>query len=472
MNYRSQLNRFLKRRISVEVWGRGTILGTLASIHDDHLRLKDTIIVSEHETHAWLERSQYSLEESPIGPRYAETIVRKESIQHVSCTDEDLQVNLLDDAQQQENSAAQPQVTNRIFSDDRNQLGQRANKLDLSESATQDSQAGPLKVQVDRIQIQLGPRLLELADCRQPQNLMSNLAKVRKEIAKEMGVILPRVRVVDSFELETDHSYRVRVNGRAVGGGELFLDKLLMIIPANASLLSEGVDGVEPAYGLPAKWIDPSERNQLEMLGGIVVTPLMALTTHFSQCVRNQLHELLDYIDVCELFENLLEERGTNLSELIPKRLSVNLLHRLLKSLLEEGVSIGCLLRIVENAACHSARLQNYDQLLQQLRIELGSDICAPLVSKDGRLEIVRMPEVIEEDCCQALATGKHWTPLEGLSEFQDSLAAFKDAKVIVVRRPETRRMIFEQLTRLEESLVVIAEAEIPRSVKLVELVR
>jgi flagellar biosynthesis protein FlhA len=384
MDYRSQLARFLDRRVCVEVWGRSTVWGTLVSIDEDHLRLVDTIILGELEGQGWFEQMQYAQRDSVAGPRNAETIFRFDVVLHVTCTDDDL-----------------PEP--------------------IEAPANKPASEPPVTVSTNRLEIEIGCNLLPLAQRNHGVDFLSYVGRVRKELADEMGVIIPKVRIKDRLTLQ-ESSYRIRINGHTADCGTLQADSL---------------QGKE--------WSEP----------------VRILLTHFVNVVRRRLPELLGYQDVLGLVRDLRGDHGNAIDALIPGQVSVSLLQRILQSLLEEQVSIRHLMTIIESVAYHSLQNSDHDQLLQRLRVDIGRDICAPFLNEEGQLRCIRLDESIEENFSQQTPQVQQAL----LLAFVRSIQPVQDRVAILVRRTETRRAIFASLSGHKDHLAIIATAEIPHNI-------
>jgi flagellar biosynthesis component FlhA/small nuclear ribonucleoprotein (snRNP)-like protein len=454
MDYHSQLKRFLNRRVCVELWGRSTVWGTLSSVDDDHLRLLDTIIVGESEGQGWFERMQYGEADSHGGPRNAETIIRIEVVMHVTCADDDLP-----DPPPDTQAFGEPIEGAAADGESQHEIGNEFEDFFEQERA--------LSLRSEPITVELGFGLIRLAVAGQGGDLLDRIHRIRVEIAQDTGVIIPRVRVKDCRQLK--HSeFCVRVFGHTVATGELFVDRLLAT-NLNASVnLIDGVDVTGPLAGLPAKWIEPDQQGHVRSLGGCVLEPSEVLATRISSCVRERLNDLLGYQDVIRLIDGLKRDHADAIAELVPHQVSVLQLHRLLKSLLEERVSIRNLIRILESVAYHSSQASDYGQWLQRVRVDIGTDICAPLLDDDGSLKVLRIDANIEESLAGQDERNANLVEERYLSDFAFSLPTVDDVTVILVRRGEVRRTLFEAISAHRPHITVIAENEVPLGVDLV----
>ncbi len=463
MDYHSQLKRFLHRRVCVDLWGRSTVWGTLASIADDHLRLVDTIIVGELEGQGWFERMNYGQDDSVSGPRNAETIVRIEVVLHITYADDDLPEPPMEDRADSNTVDGDSGSTNRIQASPSELIAGMAELQHAvcngPENSSEQEQA--ITVRADRLEIELGIGLIQLVSPTRGGELLERIDRIRKQIAAEMGVILPPVRVKDCLALDSS-IYRVRVNGHIVASGELMADRLLAMNLNDSTNSIEGIDAIEPAYGLPARWIEPKLQEELFRKGGSVADPATVLATHLAHAVRDRLHELISYQDVWQLVDDLRAGNGNALTDLVPSPVSLSILHRLLMSLLEERVSIRQLMTIIESVAYHASQTTDHAQLLQRLRVDIGREICAPLVGDDGQLHVIKLDETIEQTIHLLFVARENLTQHQVLLALAQSVSLAPHNAAILVHRAELRRSIFTALSRQGQYVTVFAEVEVP----------
>lgn len=456
MNYHSQLKRFVNRRVCVELWGHNTVWGTLASVGDDHLRLLDTVVVGESEGQGWFERMQYGEMDSHGGPRSAETIVRIEIVRHVTCADDDLPEPVSEsalDAGAIEGGSADSDV------ESQNEI--------KNESDESYKQTHAISLRNDRITLELGFGLIRLAVVAHGGDLLERIHRMRVQIAEDTGVIIPGIRIKDCRSLK-DCGYRIRVCGHIVATGELLVDRLLA---TDLNVSYEAIDGIEAtdcSRGLPAKWVEPDQRDRVLVAGGFVTEPPDVLVKHLACCAKQRLHELLGYQDVTQIVNGLNQDYANAIDELIPHQVSILQLHRLLKSLLEERVSIRNLMTIIESIAYHSSQTSEYEQWLQRLRVDIGRDICAPFLNDNGSLRIVRLDESIEESFSSPDVGHTAFVEKRRLSDFVRSLPTDNGVTAILVRRGEIRRTLFDAISLQQRFITVIAESEVPFGVDLI----
>lgn len=471
MNYRSELKRFLNQRVCVQLWGRNSVWGKLASVHDDHICLLDTIVVEEMENDDWFERMQYSDEDAGHSRRNAETIIRLDVVLHVTLAEKDDQFP--DDSSEPNSptnyfegedqcSKATPKSTQTIVS--------RLLEIQQTTHASAeefDQEKPPLSIVANRLEIDLGIGLIPLAEPKRHPNLLDDIGRVRRQIADGKGVIIPKTRVRDCLTLQDANSYQFRIHGHIVSSGTLMIDHVLALDFDDSKTSIEGVDTIEPAYDLPAKWLPASQKEQLTLQGFTVVDPATVLVTHFDACVRQHLHHLISYQDVCSLLESLKEEHGDAIVDLLPNSLSIHALHRLLKSLLEEKISIRNLMPIIESTAYHLNQTGDRAELLQRVRVDIGTDICTPLVGEEGRLNVFQLEESVEKELAEQLTNNDPLKQQADIVSILEKHQAESGRGILLVRLPAIRRAVFEFAFRSGLNLAVLAEPEVPLNIKV-----
>jgi len=247
----------------------------------------------------------------------------------------------------------------------------------------------------------------------------------------------------------------------------LLLDRLLATNLNATSSQVEGTDAIEPLCRGQAKWIEHKYREMVEMQGSTVIEPECILATHLAKCVRDSLHKLFGYQDVLRLLDNLRIEQAETIAELVPAQVTVVVLHRLSISLLEEKVSIRCLMRIVESVAYHGAKSTNLSKLLRWVRADIGHEICMPFTDDAGRMRVRMLNETIETTIGDTFVNKKQLSVQKSFLDLVDSLPADTREYALVVRRAEIRRPLFEAIARHGKFIAVISENEVPLGIVL-----
>ncbi|MBC8353836.1 MAG: FHIPEP family type III secretion protein [Planctomycetes bacterium] len=483
MDYYSQLSRFLRRRICIDLAGRCTAWGTLASVASDHLRLVDTVILGDLEGHSWFEQIQYAQDGEGGGLRNPETIVRIDCVLHVTCVDDDIPEPADEGSTSTHDSDP---ISEEPSSDDRSAKGLRkettttstsdslATSLErlstgLKVSNTPSPDSSEVDIVDDRLSVEIGVELVRLADPQRGGELLLRISASRQQIASKTGVVIPKVRIRDNIRLESA-AYRILVNGNVIARGELRIDDYLVLNLDKMALPIDGVDTTDPAFGLNAKWIKPEQRERAELAGGVVCDAASVLTTHFVEAVKNRLHELVSCQDVLDRLEELKRQNPDAIDELVPGKVPIALLHRMLQHLLEERVAIINLMRIIESLAYHVELAANHDQLLQSLRVDIGRDICEPLTDENGQLQAIILDDETECEISRLVAEACDLSNTETLERIVESLQPTFESQVVLVQRPEIRRPLFDAIAHIRRDTFVIASGEVPRDLTVVPL--
>lgn len=317
----------------------------------------------------------------------------------------------------------------------RSQAGEEAAKAAAEAQADAIEPAGPQPVDellvVDALEVEIGYGLIPLVDAKQGGDLLDRITMIRRQIAGELGFVVPPVHVRDSIQLEPNQ-YRVRVKGVPVATSEVDKDSLLAMNPGSALGDLRGLETREPAFGLPAKWIPRSAREDADRQGWTIVEPSAVIATHLTEVIKNHAPELLGRQEVKELLESVKERASAVLEELIPNHLTVGGVQKVLSGLLRERVSIRDLVTILETLADHAQGTRDVQTLVELCRAALGRAICDVHRAPDGTLPTVTF--------------SPHLEALLG-----DSV---QNAGGPVSLRPDDSRQLLERVNQLVESAV------------------
>ncbi len=223
---------------------------------------------------------------------------------------------------------------------------------------------------VDPILLLFGYGLIPLVDPAQGGDLLDRVVMIRRQIALELGAIVPVIRLRDDIKL-SPNQYRILIKGVEVAGGDILFDHYMAMNPGFVEEEIDGIETVEPYLGLPALWISESQRERAEALGYTVVDPPAIIATHLTEVIRGHLHELLSRQDVQTLVNNVREANGVLVEELVPKLMSVGEIQKVLANLLNEGISIRDLVTILETLADYAHMTRDTDMLTEYVRQSL-----------------------------------------------------------------------------------------------------
>jgi flagellar biosynthesis protein FlhA len=321
---------------------------------------------------------------------------------------------------------------------------------------------------VELLGLEVGFELVSMVDAAAGGELLHRVATLRKQLAGELGVIVPPLHIQDDLRLRPG-GYRVLLSGVAIGTGEVHAHRVLAIDPSGMALKAlTGEPTTEPTFGLPAKWIAPSDRLRAEAAGCTVVDAAAVVATHLTELLRRNAHELLGRREVQELLDVAGKHDSKVIEELIPHLMPISTLIHVLRNLLREGVSIRDLRTILEALADHAHAMKNPDDLTEVVRQRLARRITKSAVAADGALR----PLVLDPRAEQILRDGGR-NPA-ALSRLTDEIAArardlaSRDETPLLVVSPDLRRALAGIAARHVPGLVVMSYREVDPNVRLV----
>lgn len=251
-------------------------------------------------------------------------------------------------------------------------------------------------LKVDPMELELGYSLIPLVDKDQGGDLLERITMIRKQIAMELGIIVPYMRIRDNMQLNPNE-YAIKIKNSRVAKGDLMIGNYLAMNPGNVIEEISGIPTVEPAFNLPAIWIGEDQRERAELLGYTVVDPTSVLATHITETIKKYSADILDREVVKELIDNVKTEYEVVVEEVYPKKFDLGELQTVLQNLLLEGVSIRNLSLILEAIADASKLTQNLDTLSEYVRSGIARQICNSLQGYDGKLRVLTLNPNIEE---------------------------------------------------------------------------
>jgi flagellar biosynthesis protein FlhA len=286
---------------------------------------------------------------------------------------------------------------------------QQAAALEREQAAEAEQQRPQPKPEdqllVDPMELELGYGLIRLADPASNGDLLERVTRVRHKIAQELGIILPKVRIRDNVRLD-QRAYQIKIKDVPVAWGEAFPDAWLAIDTGTASGAIPGIQTTEPAFGRPARWIEPAQKERAELLGYNVVEPSAVIVTHLTEVVRSHTDELLSRQQVHELLANLKEHSPKVVDELIPDLLKPAQLHQVLSNLLRERVPIRDLETILETLGEYADRTKDLTILTEYVRHALSRTICQQYRDRQRTLHVITLDPALED----VLAAGFDFT--------------------------------------------------------------
>ncbi|NDY95322.1 flagellar biosynthesis protein FlhA [Wenzhouxiangella limi] len=322
--------------------------------------------------------------------------------------------------------------------------------------------------QTDPVGLEVGYRLVPLVDSRQGGELMARVKGVRKKLSQQLGFLIPPVHIRDNLELPPT-KYRITVFGVPTAEAEIHPDRELAINPGGVSGQLQGIDTTDPAFGMPAVWIEPGSREHAQTLGYTVADSATVIATHMSQIMQKHAHELLGHQDVQQLLDVLAKTSPKLVEELVPKTLPLATVARVLQSLLAEKVPIRNLRTICQALLEHGARTQDPDALLAEVRVALGRQIVQEINGMNEQMPVITLAPELEQMLHDLSQKGGGGALEPGLAErMQTSLQrttreqeARGEAAVLLVP-PSIRGMLARFVRQAVSGLHVLAHNEIP----------
>ena len=331
-------------------------------------------------------------------------------------------------------------------------------------------------LQVDPIELEFGYGIIPLADVNQGGDLLDRVVMIRRQIALELGCVVPMIRLRDNIQLNPNQ-YLIKIKGVPISEGEILFDHYMAMNPGYVEEEITGIPTFEPSFHLPAIWITESQRERAESLGYTVVDPPSIIATHLTEVVRNNIDTLLTRQDVQNLINNVQEANTTLVSELVPKLLGVGEIQKVLQNLLKEGISIRDLVTIFETLADNATTTRDTDVLTEYVRQSLKraisnkyfpSNEMTSVVTLDPKIEQEIMGSVkqTEQGAYKNLAPEKMQDILNSVSDEVEKMEELGKNPIIVTS--PIVRMYFKKITSEQfRDLTVISYNEIASDVEL-----
>ena len=285
-------------------------------------------------------------------------------------------------------------------------LGTKAGEAKIEESAEQEeNEAQEIRkpenvvslLNVDPIELEFGYGIIPLADVNQGGDLLDRVVMIRRQIALELGAVVPIIRLRDNIQLNPNQ-YVIKIKGIQVSEGEILFDHYMAMNPGYVEEEITGIPTFEPSFHLPAIWITESQRERAESLGYTVVDPPSIIATHLTEVIRQHIAELLTRQDVQNLINNIKDNNSTLIDELVPKLMGIGEIQKVLQNLLDEGISIRDLVTILETLADHAAVTRDPDILTEYARQGLKRAISSKYFTVGEVTNVVTVDPAIEQE--------------------------------------------------------------------------
>ena len=254
---------------------------------------------------------------------------------------------------------------------------------------------------VEPIEMEFGYSLIPLVDEASGGKLISRIVIFRRQYAQDMGFVIPSIRLHDGAGLGTNQ-YIIRIRGEEVARGEVLVDYYLALEPANPTSQIDGIEAIEPAYGIPSRWILPENKEMAEIYGYTVITPLTVMLTHLSETIKKHAYELLGRTEVMQLVEHLKKTDPDLVADAIPNIITYAGLEKVLRNLLKEGIPIRDLGLILEAIVDAGPNIRDIDLITEQVRARLSRTISRRFC-ENGQLRVVTLDAEVEKKILAAL---------------------------------------------------------------------
>lgn len=345
------------------------------------------------------------------------------------------------------------------------------NKKQAKEQKAVELQANETHVppEVDTLELQVGYGLVGLVE-EEKGDLVDRIFQLRKEFAKDLGIVVPKVRIKDNLELQPAQ-YSVLIRGVSVGGGELMNGYLLAMDPGTVDTPIEGIETKEPVFGLSALWISEANRERAQIAGYTVVDQSTVIATHLSEIVRKNAAELIGRQELQSLLDNLHKTHPKVIDELIPTLLPLGSVLKVCQSLLKEQVPIRDLLTVLETLANHAPQTKDLDVLTEQVRASLNRIITNRLTLGTQSLEVITIQPKTEEVLIKAYQKTDHGVGLSLDPGFFEKLVTslqktleqtvFSSGIPVLLVHPLIRPILKRLLDRFIPSLTIVSANEV-----------
>lgn len=261
-------------------------------------------------------------------------------------------------------------------------------------------------INVEPIEMEFGYSLIPLVDEESGGRMIDRIVIFRRQYAQEMGLVIPSIRLRDSSYLNTNQ-YMIKIRGEEVAKGEILIDYYLALEPPNVEKEIEGIETIEPAYGIPSKWITPDKREMAEIYGYTVIDPLSVMLTHLSETVKKHAHELLNRQEVVRLVENLKKHSPELVEEAIPAIISYGGFQKILTNLLKEGIPIKDMETIIETIVDSAMKVKDLDTITENIRVALKRTITRKFC-EGGSMKVVTLDADLEKSIITSLTNGEN----------------------------------------------------------------
>jgi len=332
------------------------------------------------------------------------------------------------------------------------------------------------ELRIDPMELEVGYALVRLVDRSKGGDLLDRITAIRQQTAQTLGVMLPPIRIRDNVELEPN-TYRIKIKGVPVATGPAYADQFLAMNSGMATAPLQGIETIEPAFGLKATWVGPEQRERAEALGYTVVDAVSVVATHLTEIIRRHADELLSREQVKRLLDQLKEASPTVVEEVVPEQIKMGQLQHVLQNLLRERVSVRDMETILETLGDFASRTQDLDILTEYVRHRLSRSICQQYRDGDGALYVVTLDPAVEDriaGCVEHSERGSLLSMPPAVSEKIVAAVRIEAEKLstggrsaVVLCSPQVRMHLKRMTEAALPTLAVLSYNEIPRDVNV-----
>jgi flagellar biosynthesis protein FlhA len=333
-------------------------------------------------------------------------------------------------------------------------------------------------LKVDLLGIEVGYGLIRYVDANQGGDFLNRIRSIRRQIALDMGLVVPPVHITDNLQLNPKE-YAILLKGVEIARGELLQDHFLAINPGTAHEEIQGVPTLEPAFGLQARWIRTGDRERAQLAGYTVVDPTTVLATHVTEIIKSHACELLGRQETKSLLDSVAETHPKVVEELVPKVLSIGEVQKVLQNLLKERVSVRDLVTVLETLADYGSYTKNAGLLTEYCRQALARPLCKPYQNENGELPVFTINPELEKAVAEGITHTDQGSYLaleprqakEIMGRFRRAIeSAAGGGNPVILCSPNIRMYVRQLLERYLPNVAILSHNEIPPNVRVLSV--
>lgn len=328
---------------------------------------------------------------------------------------------------------------------------------------------------VEPVEMEFGYSLIPMVDDAGGGKLINRIVIFRRQYAQDMGFVIPSIRLRDSASLNPNE-YTIKIKGEVIASGEILVDYYLAIEPTEPAGEIDGIDTIEPAYGIPSKWILPENKELAEIYGYTVIDPLSVMVTHLSEVVSQHSYELLSRAEVLQLIENVKAQIPELVEEAFPNIISYSSFQKILSNLLKEGVPIKDLVTVIETIVDSAAVTKDLDIMTENIRVALKRTITRKFC-EGGQMKVITLDAELEKVIVSSMAKSEHGVYLslspdilqKVLMQVAENIKKFNDIslKPVILTSHVVRVYFYRLIEQFYPNVSVISFNEIANNVQI-----